>query len=459
MRHAQLVISKAVRRRHAVLMYRRHQDKKEKEGYSFAARTVHVGGIGKEWEDEEKIAAWFRRGGPVVSVVLRKRAPEPNIPNNSWALVAFRDGETLTNLFSLAAEQADATVGSEETVLLRADVADKAKDAVIFIVRRIDPTKAMTSVGSFGKTFQRCMQKLEMHEKKLYRAARARQKRLEARQVRWRVLATPFSARAQTKEEMRMAALDAAEMALRNLPRKLDGSDQQRDEAAVVEVAGCMSAQREIVMAEFSDGWIQCCQWPPAGATVHSPSPTLVEMEQQGRPYYFNVRTGESRWLAPPSLSVLSKTKARARPVRTAGAIPRTPRVSGPAAGGIYRQTLRRRKAWHSSDELKSAQQPESARGQQRRSPAAAAPSPPMGCASSSSRQGGRAASKYNSKQRRVVKQCPVPVQSDRPAAFVEDVDPVAYMVQWQHQKYLSGPKARELDCFVPKPAQRVRRI
>lgn len=452
MRHAQLVISKAVRRHHAVLLYRLHQDKKEKEGYSFAARTVHVGGIGKEWEDEEKIAAWFGRGGPVDSVVLRHRAPEPNIPNNSWALVAFSHGQTLTNLFSLAAAPADAAVGSEETVSLRADAADKSNDPVVFIVRRIDPTKAMNSVGSFGQTFQRLMQKLEIHQKKLYRAARARQKRLEARQVRWRVLATPFPARAETKEERRMAALDA-DMALRNLHTKLDGNEQQHDKAVVVEVEAGMSAQREIVMAEFSDGWIQCCQWPPAGATVHNPSPTLIEMEQKGRPYYFNVRTGESRWLPPPSLSVLSKTRASTIHVRTAGAIPRTPRVSGPAAGRIYSQTLRRRKAWHSSDELNSARQPNSARGQQRRVPAAA-PSPPMGSARAGSNQGGRGVSKYNSKQRRVVTLCPVPVQSDQPPAFVDNVDPVAYMMQWQHRKYLSGPKSRELDCFVPKRAQ-----
>ena len=43
-------------------------------------------------------------------------------------------------------------------------------------------------------------------------------------------------------------------------------------------------------------------------------------------------------------------------------------------------------------------------------------------------------------------------VEMPGPAAVAaeEDMDPVAYMEQWQHQKCASGPKSREYDCFMP---------
>ncbi len=414
---------------------------------------MHVGGIGEDWEDEEKIAAWFARGGPVLSVALRKREPTADIPNNSWALVAFEHKKTLNNLFSLAQN-------GDERVVLRADAGEKTNNPTEFVVRRIEPVKAMTSTGSFGKTFQRCVQNLEDRQKKLIREATARKLRFEARELRWRALAAPNPVRAQTKEERRVAenaALGVVDVSLRKLHAKLDGTDVQYGEEDVVEAGVELSTQpAEVVMAEFSDGWVQCCQWPPTGATVHNPSPTLADMEQQGRPYYFNVRSGESRWLPPPSLTLLSNTRPKARHVRAAGAIPGIPRVSGPAAGHIYTRTLQRPKVWHPLDDLKSARQEESARGQQRRLPTAPA-SPRTGYTSSTtSRQAGNGPSKYNAKQRRVMRLSQMPAQMAQSdgAAFSKDDGPVAYMMQWQHQKYLSGPKIREFDCFIPKQGQ-----
>ncbi len=435
-----------------MITYKRQQKKKESDGYDFAARTVHVGGVGKEWEDEEKIAAWFGRGGPVVSVALRKRDPAPDCPNNSWALVAFKHKETIDDLFSLAED-------SDERVLLRADAADKANDAVVFVVRRVEPMRAMTSTGSFGKTFQRCVQQMEQRQKQLLREAKAQKQRLEAREVRWRALAVPNPVRAQTKQERRAADNEekrALDVSLRNLHSKLDGKDAPHGEEDVVEAGAKLSTQpTEVVIAEFSDGWVKCCRWPPAGGTVLNLSPTLADMEQQGRPYYFNVRSGESRWLPPPSLALLSNTRAKKRLVRSAGATPPIPWVSGPAAGQIYTRTLQRPKAWYPSGEMKSAQHVGSARGQELRLPTAPS-SPRAGSSSTSGRPASSGPTKYNAKQRRMMRQVQMSAQSDQPdgLAFSEDADPVAYMMHWQHQKYLSGPKIREFDCFVPKQGQ-----
>ena len=135
LRQASVTISAAIRRRHAVKTYKSHQAKKESDGYSFAARTVHVGGIGKDWEDEDKIDYWFSRGGPVASVALRKREPTADVPNNSWALVAFQHEKTVADLLSLAQD-------GDDRVLLRADAGDTADDAVVFVVRAIDAVKA-----------------------------------------------------------------------------------------------------------------------------------------------------------------------------------------------------------------------------------------------------------------------------------------------------------------------------
>lgn len=467
LRQSSNMISAAIRRRQAMKTYKVQQEKKEKQGYSFAARTVHVSGIGKEWEDEKKLTAWFARGGEVFSAVVRKRKPEPGFPNNSWGLVAFRHEETLRRLLSLAGREptgADTDM-QEGKVFLKADAADKAEDAVVFGVTRIHPGKAMGSTGSFGATFKLCVDKAERIQKQLNREAKARVKREQARQDRCRELATPIPVRVQTKEQERraeQAALEVADTALRSLHAKLDTKGPQHDQKSVHGAAAEVLTQcEEVVMAKFSDGWIQCCQWPPAGATVHNPSPTLAEMEQQGRPYYFNVRSGESRWLPPPSLAGLSKTSAKVRPIRVAGAIPRTPRASGSVARHIYAQVPKRPKQWHPSGNTPRADSVhvqhrattvDTGRisGQPHHLPIAWA---------SQGRNDSRGGPNYNSKQRRVVPQRQLLAtmkQMSHPddAECREDIDPVTYMMQWQHQKYLSGPKTRDFDCFAPKQAQ-----
>ena len=93
------------------------------------------------------------------------------------------------------------------------------------------------------------------------RAAKARLEREEARQRRWRALATP------TAKPSRTAA------------------------------ANC----EQLVIAEYADGWRHCCQW-----AVGSAPPTAAQV-RGASPYWFNVRSGESRWTPPPSLSLESR--------------------------------------------------------------------------------------------------------------------------------------------------------
>ena len=47
-----------------------------------------------------------------------------------------------------------------------------------------------------------------------------------------------------------------------------------------------------------------------------------------------------------------------------------------------------------------------------------------------------------------------VAAQHEASALYDSATDPVAYMMQWQHQKYASGPKSRLFDCFVPRQQQ-----
>jgi hypothetical protein len=528
MRKASILISSALRRRHAMTTFQATQDKRREDGFTFASRTVHVGGVGKEWVDEDKLKAWFERGGRVLSVVVRVREPETDMPNNSWALVAFEDNETMKRLMGLSidADHPDDgpkkdLYGREAAILLPADAADKSEDSVTFVVRRIDPVKAMASVGSFGKIFQRCLQKMDEEEKRLRREAKARRQREQERQVRWRALAAPTRHHVRTNEQKRRsedAAREIAEMELSNLHAKLDGTDPRHEEAAAAASAEVSLEQQrtEVVIAEFSDGWQYCCQWPPAGATVHNPCPTLADMQQQGRPYYFNVRSGESRWLPPPSLSELGKTRprltgdVRSRPRRQvmqtetgddesrsepatvnepgskamASAVqtgqPRmfrantrrslhSPKLSGSSARNIYSNPPFQSKSrdWRSQWSLPSPPTSSSteeirrvlrsgggrADAHQQLLPTASAAPPATARPASTGGTGGART------RRRVVspteqQQLIVAAQHEASALYDSATDPVAYMMQWQHQKYASGPKSRLFDCFVPRQQQ-----
>ena len=480
MRRASITISSALRRRHAWITFQIMQDTKKQEGYSFAARTVHVGGISKAWEGEEKLTSWFARGGPVLSTVVRVRPPEHSgdPPNNSWALVVFEHEATMNDLLRLNAQEHhdERSPQQVDVVRLKADAGEKGDNPTTFIVRRIDPAKAMMSVGSFGKVLQSCIEKVDDQHKRRRREAKARVKREEERQTRWRVLATKPQVPKLTKEELGRIEAEArmiADMQLSSLHKRLDG-----DGDAPAPPPDQL-AQEQVVIAEYVDGWHHCCQWPPAGATVCNPAPTLTEMEQQGQPYYFNARSGESRWLPPPQLTRLSKTKPKGqfaklhtpvvkqvgRAKTTAATAESKGAAKLPAAGAPVRKGGRPNVAKSSGGAASSiyALQPQlwlngAARGrpQSAREPTATeiragggradghqrlrmAPRRPATASS-----GGPARAWKN---RRVV-------EVAAPVAAEEDMDPVAYMEQWQHQKASSGPEYgpnnTHYGCFMP---------
>ena len=140
MKKASVTICSAVRRRHAMVAFQLSKQKKHDDGYNFASRTIHVGGLGNEWVDADALKQWFEQDGvcTVLSVVVRLRKPEPEIPHNSWALVAFESQDTIDALMADADE-----VDGEPTV----SIPPAVDDSVVFVIRRIDPVKAMTSVG------------------------------------------------------------------------------------------------------------------------------------------------------------------------------------------------------------------------------------------------------------------------------------------------------------------------
>ena len=246
------------------------------------------------------------------------------------------------------------------------------------------------------------------------RAAKARLEREEARQRRWRALATPTAKPSTTA------------------------------------AANC----EQLVIAEYADGWRHCCQW-----AVGSAPPTAAQV-RGASPYWFNVRSGESRWTPPPSLSRLQKTRPRLRSaavqqspmltsspgLRPGSARPGSaqtavsgarkparmlgrPRSSNASATRIYnKQPLVRRR---------SSVRPQSARGMLQSGGGRAdgharlpVPQPPRtrpASAAVAQRSRGRGLGEERS-------------QGAKDAEGSAD-DAVAYMQQWQHQKYVSGPR------------------
>ena len=264
-RFAAIVIQCRARGLAAQAVYKAALLDHESDGYDLAANTLHIGGVGKQWEDEGVLAEFFTSNyGRVLAGVVRYRAPDlPKWPYNSWALITFESAKSAAKVFAMAGVN-DANDGVEgarkpATALVSAD-AD-----ITFIVRTIDPEKAMTSTGSFGAIFQECRERVKRARAALKRAAEAKR-------------------RAEEFSRKRMLELSAPAY---GTPQKLV----------------MMARSRHLVVGEYADGWLHCRTEPPAGASVIG-----EQVKNKGRDkYWFNVNTAESRWSAPPALARLDK--------------------------------------------------------------------------------------------------------------------------------------------------------
>ena len=121
----------------------------------FLKRTLHIGGVGLHWqENESEMAKFFdaRFGaGAVLVAVVRQRAPtETSGPHNSWCLVTFSEITIV-----------DSVMAGQETSRIPTGVDDgRGGPPVTFVVRNISKEKALDSTGSFGKIFNECRKRV-----------------------------------------------------------------------------------------------------------------------------------------------------------------------------------------------------------------------------------------------------------------------------------------------------------
>eukprot|EP01045_Picozoa_sp_COSAG04_P006141 COSAG04_NODE_298_length_17490_cov_10.214249_6_plen_245_part_00 len=95
-----------------------------------AGRTVYVGGITGELENERQLKGVFREFGRVAAVSLRTRHEEGKL---SWALVTFDDPEAVEEVLS---------------------VAKQLKDERGLLVQELDMAKALASTGQMATIIQ-----------------------------------------------------------------------------------------------------------------------------------------------------------------------------------------------------------------------------------------------------------------------------------------------------------------
>eukprot|EP01043_Picozoa_sp_COSAG02_P049429 COSAG02_NODE_4963_length_4776_cov_2.041052_2_plen_865_part_00 len=249
----------------------------ESDGYDLASSTVHVGGVGKQWEDDRVLAQCFAtKFGAVLAANVRYRPPDlPKFPFNSWGLVTFKSPKSIGKIFAQAKVE---DAGGVEAARAPPTALVSADASITFIVRTIDPTKAMTSTGAFGKTFQECRDRVKRARGALRRAEEQRRQ------------ATAFSRR-------RLSELAAPAM---STPQKMV----------------MMAHSRHLVVREYADGWLYCRMERPSagdGLQPHREGRQGADRERgrgdRGRSFYwFNTNTAESRWSAPPCLARLEKT-------------------------------------------------------------------------------------------------------------------------------------------------------
>ena len=146
----------------------RHEHRKRME-YQLADDTVHVGGVPShmpphpEAMTEEMLAQRFAEFGEVQTAVIRYRRAEPGKPNNSWALVAFKGDAGTKSLLQgkkegkCEAKRPDATPGANGAWV---PALDQLGQGWQHTVRRVDPTQALESTGSFAAIFEICRKRV-----------------------------------------------------------------------------------------------------------------------------------------------------------------------------------------------------------------------------------------------------------------------------------------------------------
>jgi hypothetical protein len=287
MRHAQRVIAERHRANRARILFELEKSRKKQEGFDFANRTIHIGGVGGVWETvplgEELLKRRFSVFGRVLTAVLRYRAPDEEITNNSWALLTFAHIESLDRLWSTEG-------GGGNTVLL------EAQDCLLK-VRRISPDKAMSSTGSFGQIFQLCLQRVNDAREKIATERRLAEDRITARDARLAQLAKP------------------------------------------VLVSRAAGVGKQTVLGRYASRWLRCaCSTTLPNLTENSGQQGSSSTVQQI--YWFNELSGETRWDTPPELANLHKTNKRHVGLGTPKTTPSTPKLSAAAAGiaghGLY---------------------------------------------------------------------------------------------------------------------------
>jgi hypothetical protein len=277
-RHAQRVIAERIRKKRARILFELEKSRKKQEGFDFANRTIHIGGVGGLWETvplgEELLKRRFSGFGRVLTAVVRYRAPDEEIANNSWALLTFADIESLDRLWN---EEGD----GGNTVLLEAQECQLK-------VRRISPEKAMSSTGSFGQIFRICLRRVYDARENIANERRLKEERITSRDARLALLAKPV---------------------------------------LVSRVAG---GGKQTVLGRYASGWLRCaCSTTLSDMTNNSRQRSSRSAVQ--KTYWFNELSGETRWDTPPELANLHKTKRHVG-YRLPTQTPSTPKLSAAAA-------------------------------------------------------------------------------------------------------------------------------
>ena len=253
-RAAAITIQCHIRGLIATRIYKDAAKHAESDGYDLASNTLHCGGIGKQFEDDQELGEFFTRVfGLVLACVVRYRKPDPpDWPHNSWALLTFEKAATVEKIFELHRS-------SPDTALVSAD------EDITFIVRPVDPKKAMTSQGSFGQIFQEC---------------RRRVKRARA-ELRW------LAAEKKLAEEFTRRRMVELAAPTHGTPQKMMA----------------LAKSRHLVVREYADGWLYCrTEGEPKKLKTTRSHFTAAPAKEQRRGtegkdrYWFNINTAESRW-------------------------------------------------------------------------------------------------------------------------------------------------------------------
>lgn len=145
----------------------KQHEKDRAQEFMLAGDTVHVGSLPsfrpphKDSMTEEMIADRFSEFGEVRTAVIRYREPEEGKPNNSWALVVFKDNTDVVRLMrgkkerKVKAKRLASDDSNESAQWVEAT--DMAGRGWSHIVRLIDPDQALESTGSFGNFLPHCL--------------------------------------------------------------------------------------------------------------------------------------------------------------------------------------------------------------------------------------------------------------------------------------------------------------